>query len=123
MAAQNFSALYLLIYGCYNPAAGWYERGVAAYTGLNRTDPEAIWSFQGWAFVGWKSVDQGDSLRGFVEATPEGKFVVIDMSTNGEGEWEKWRNASYWGARFIWTTLHDFGGSDSLRGDCCSPHL
>lgn len=26
----------------------WIKRGVAAYTGLNRTDPEAIWSFQGW---------------------------------------------------------------------------
>ena len=29
-----------------------YRRGVAAYTGLNRTDPDAIWSFQGWAFIG-----------------------------------------------------------------------
>jgi len=95
----------------------WVRRGVAAYGGLNRTDPEAIWSFQGWAFVGWKSVDQGDSLRGFVEATPEGKFVVIDMSVHGEGEWEKWRNASYWGARYIWTTLHDFGGTDGMKGD------
>ena len=95
----------------------WVRRGAAAYGGLNRTDPDAIWSFQGWAFVGWNSVDQGDSLRGFVEATPSGKFVVIDMSVNGEGEWEKWRNASYWGAKYIWTTLHDFGGTDGMKGD------
>jgi hypothetical protein len=101
---------------------GWYERGVAAYTGLNRTDPEAIWSFQGWAFVGWKSEQQRDSLKSFIDATPKGKFNVIDMSTNGDGEWKKWDNGTgLWGAedkgQFIWTTLHDFGGTDGLKGD------
>lgn len=30
----------------------WKLRGAAAYAGLTRTDPEAIWSFQGWAFIG-----------------------------------------------------------------------
>ena len=25
----------------------WQQRGAAAYMGLNRTDPDAIWSFQG----------------------------------------------------------------------------
>jgi hypothetical protein len=34
-----------------------YQRGVAAYTGLNRTDPDAVWSFQGFAFVGWNDSD------------------------------------------------------------------
>jgi hypothetical protein len=48
-----------------------------------------MWSFQGWAFVGWKSVKQASFLKGFIEATPKGKFVVIDMSVHGEGEWQK----------------------------------
>ena len=39
------------------------------------------------------------------------------MSTNGEGEWAKWQNSSYWGAKFIWTTLHDFGGTNGMKGD------
>ena len=48
---------------------------------------------------------------------------VIDMSVNGEGEWQKWNNGSgLWGSaadkgQFIWTTLHDFGGTDGLKGD------
>ena len=29
----------------------------------------------------------------------------------------KWRDSSYWGARYIWTTLHDFGGTDGMKGD------
>merc|ERR1719253_619459 len=95
----------------------WIRRGAAAYAGLNRTDPDAIWSFQGWAFVKWNSDKQGSELKGFIEATPKDKFVVIDMSKNGEGEWQKWHNASYWGAKFIWTTLHDFGGTNGMKGN------
>jgi alpha-N-acetylglucosaminidase len=94
----------------------WRARGIQAYTGLNRTDPDAIWSFQGWAFVGWKTQQQASSLKSFVDAAPAGKFNVIDMSVNGKGEWRKWDNASFWGARFVWTTLHDFGGTDGMKG-------
>ena len=67
-----------------------YRRGAAAYMGLNRTDPLAVWSFQGWAFIGWNTQKQASFIKGFVDATPDGKFVVIDMSVNGEGEWKKW---------------------------------
>eukprot|EP00658_Telonema_sp_P-2_P047919 TRINITY_DN3647_c0_g1_i2.p1 TRINITY_DN3647_c0_g1~~TRINITY_DN3647_c0_g1_i2.p1 ORF type:complete len:691 (+),score=111.68 TRINITY_DN3647_c0_g1_i2:158-2230(+) len=94
----------------------WFQRGAAAYQGLNRTDPQAIWSFQGWAFVGWNSREQAVSLKSFIDATPPGKFNVIDMSVNGDGEWKKWDNSSFWGANFVWTTLHDFGGTDGLKG-------
>lgn len=39
------------------------------------------------------------------------------MSVDGSGEWQKWGGASFFGAPFIWTTLHDFGGTDGLKGD------
>lgn len=94
-----------------------YKRGAAAYQGLNRTDPNAIWSFQGWAVIGWNKPKQAAFLKGFVDATPPGKFVVIDMSTNGKGEWHKWNDSSFFGAHFIWTTLHDFGGTDAMKGN------
>lgn len=38
---------------------------------------------QGWAFVGWSSAKQASSLKSFIDATPKGKFNVIDMSVNG----------------------------------------
>jgi hypothetical protein len=41
----------------------------------------------------------------------------MDMSVNGEGEWEKFDRASFYGAPFIWTTLHDFGGTDGMKGN------
>jgi hypothetical protein len=95
----------------------WVARGAAAYAGLTRTDPQAIWSFQGWAIIDWSNAAQAASFGGFVAAVPKGKFVVIDMSVDGTGEWQKWNEASFFGAPFIWTTLHDFGGTDGLKGD------
>ena len=38
------------------------------------------------------------------------------MSVNGKGEWKKWNHASFWGANFVWTTLHDFGCTDGMKG-------
>jgi alpha-N-acetylglucosaminidase len=65
----------------------------------------------------WNTAEQASSFRGFVDAVPQGKFVVIDMSVDGAGEWKKWNNASFFGAPFIWTTLHDFGGTDGMKGN------
>ena len=33
-----------------------------------------------------------------------------------QGEWSKFGGASFYGAPFIWTALHDFGGTDGLKG-------
>lgn len=69
----------------------------------------------GWSFIGWNSIQDAGQLKGFVEATPPGKFSIIDMAPDGGGEWQKW-NANYWGANFVWTALHNFGGTDGLKG-------
>eukprot|EP00662_Eupelagonemidae_sp_cell21_P052682 gene52681-50565_t len=112
---------------------------LTAAMGLNRTDPDAVWSFQGWAFVGlglravwsfqgWAFVGwtdavwsfQGWAFVGWKSAQQEaalGGFSVIDMSTDGDGEWKKWRDAAFFGAKYIWTTLHDFGGTDAIKGN------
>eukprot|EP01127_Copromyxa_protea_P020347 TRINITY_DN6809_c0_g1_i1.p1 TRINITY_DN6809_c0_g1~~TRINITY_DN6809_c0_g1_i1.p1 ORF type:complete len:867 (-),score=166.22 TRINITY_DN6809_c0_g1_i1:45-2645(-) len=95
----------------------WKLRGAAAYAGITRTDPDAIWSFQGWAIVHWTNVQTACRFKGFVDSVPKGRFVVIDMSVNGVGEWKNYNAASFFGAPFIWTTLHDFGGTDGMKGD------
>ena len=95
----------------------WKRRGEAAYRGLNRTDPHAVWSFQGFAFIGWSGAAKAAALAGFVEAAPSDKFVIVDMDY-GAGEWEtKFDRDGFWGTPFIWTKLHNFGGTDGLRGN------
>lgn len=94
-----------------------YRRATSAYQGLNRTDPNAIWSYQGWQIIGWESEAEAATFKGFAESAPQGRFVVIDMSTHGEGQWKQFNNSAFFGVQFVWTTLHDFGGTDGLKGN------
>lgn len=97
----------------------WYRRGVAVYQTLNTTDPDAIWSFQGFAFVGWDSDQQASFLKGFVDSVPDkNKFVIMDMAYDPrQPEWKKWNESAFFGASFVWTVLHNFGGTDGIKGD------
>ena len=104
----------------------WRRRGAAAYRGLNATDPKAVWSYQGFAFEEWNSSDpkRVAALKGLVHAAPRGRMVLVDMDY-AEGEWLRWGEPSaiggegsgYWGTPFIWTKLHEFGGTDGMRGN------
>ena len=98
-------------------------RASAGYAGIARTDPEAIWAWQGYAIgvAGWSLFYQPtpwglSKLRGFTTAPPKGKFLLIDMSANGIGQWRgflgKWSDTP-----FIWTSIHTYGGTDSLKGN------
>jgi hypothetical protein len=106
-------------YECHKmgPDPVWMQLAAAAFAGITRTDPDAVWSFQGWAIIDWSTAAQASFFSGFVAAIPKGKFVVIDMSQDGSGEWSRWNNSNFFGAPFIWTTLHDFGGTDALKGN------
>jgi alpha-N-acetylglucosaminidase len=95
----------------------WYRRGRAAYASLSRTDPQAYWMYQGFAFVGWNTKEQASYLRGFVDSAPKNRFVVLDMGFSQDGQWQMWNNASFFGAPFIWTSLYNFGDTDGMRGD------
>lgn len=76
------------------PDPGWTARGAAAYAGMARTDPDATWSFQGWAFYpGGCTVPTPACLaniKGFINAVPKGSgnFVILDMNENGSGQWK-----------------------------------
>mmetsp|Transcript_126804 Transcript_126804/g.370703 ORF Transcript_126804/g.370703 Transcript_126804/m.370703 type:complete len:809 (+) Transcript_126804:82-2508(+) len=99
----------------------WVARGAAAFQGLNRTDPDAVWSYQGFAFEFWKTTQQASWLKGFVSAVPPGRFNVVDMDYTS-GEWRKFSKwwdggPAFFGANFFWTALHNFGGTDGLKGN------
>eukprot|EP00929_Paragymnodinium_shiwhaense_P005980 TRINITY_DN10875_c0_g1_i1.p1 TRINITY_DN10875_c0_g1~~TRINITY_DN10875_c0_g1_i1.p1 ORF type:complete len:829 (-),score=178.72 TRINITY_DN10875_c0_g1_i1:88-2508(-) len=103
------------------PDPAWYARGQAAFRSLNKTDPEAIWSFQGFAFEFWKEQKQASWLKGFVAAVPAGRFSIVDMDY-GFGQWQKFADwwgdeKAFFGANFIWSKLHNFGGTDGIKGN------
>ena len=86
-----------------------------AWGGMSRTDPKAKWLYQGWAIRGWSDAAGASRLKALYDAVPKGQWVPLDMDVSGI--WRYWGNYSFFGAPFIWTTLHDFGGNDGLKGD------
>jgi hypothetical protein len=46
-----------------------------------------------------------------------GKFNVIDMGYSGNGEWQKWNDSSFFDAKFVWTALMNFGGTNGIKGN------
>ena len=79
--------------------------------------PKNRWSFQGFAFVGWSDDQKASWIKGFIDATPKDHFNVIDMGYSGQGEWKKWNQSSFFGAKFVWTGLMNFGGSNGVKGN------
>lgn len=88
------------------------EHAAAAYLAMNRTDPDAIWLYQGWILGGDDSF-----TRGLTSAVEKGRLVISDMRCEmpGGAEWKD-NNFSFNGAPFIWGVLHDFGGNLGMWG-------
>ena len=102
----------------------WHNRSKAAYGAVVRADgPTARWVYQGYALnidgtgtLGPKLTPRSLArLRGFTEPIPEGQFILLDMSAHGEGQWKSWEGK--WKLPFIWTALHDYGGSIGIKGN------
>ena len=74
-----------------------------------------MWLYQGWAIRGWNNAEGASRLKALYDVVPHGQWVVSDMDV--DGIWRYFGNYSFFGSPFIWTTLHDFGGNDGLKGD------
>jgi alpha-N-acetylglucosaminidase len=101
-----------------NPAAvaNAKTHALAAYTAMNRTDPQAIWYYQGWILGG-----QYSYIKGLTEAVRPGQLVISDMwCEGGGGIWKADNDFSFFNAPFIWGVLHNFGGNVGMWGDVSS---
>ena len=76
---------------------------------------QAKWLYQGWAIRGWNDDAGARRLKALHDVVPHGQWIPLDMDVRGI--WRYWGNYSFFGAPFIWTTLHNMGGNDGLKGD------
>ena len=94
-------------------------RAEGAYMAINKTDPDAIWLYQGWILPG-----AAPFTEGLVAAVEPGRLVISDMRCEDGGplhggcEWDDnyAHGGSFYGAPFIWGTLHNFGGTLGMWG-------
>ena len=75
-----------------------------------------FFTFFNFDIIPWESLVRSPYVHPMSTLCPP---YVYPMSTlcPRQGEWKKWDNASFFGAPFIWTTLHDFGGTDGMKGN------
>jgi alpha-N-acetylglucosaminidase len=88
----------------------WLPVWKGAWEGMATTDPDAKWLYQGWAIRGWTDNAGASRLKALYESVPHGQWVPLDMDI--AGIWKYWGNYSFFGAPFIWTTIHNMGGND-----------
>eukprot|EP00656_Telonema_subtile_P011229 TRINITY_DN15534_c0_g1_i1.p1 TRINITY_DN15534_c0_g1~~TRINITY_DN15534_c0_g1_i1.p1 ORF type:complete len:866 (+),score=187.31 TRINITY_DN15534_c0_g1_i1:142-2739(+) len=97
------------------PDPNWALVWEAAWGGMSRTDPDAKWLYQGWAIREWSDAAGASRIKALYDAVPKGQWIPLDMDISGI--WKYFGNYSFFGAPFIWTTLHNMGGNDGMKGD------
>lgn len=89
-----------------------FNHSAAAYAGMARTDPQAVWLFQTWS---WLGSQKQSYMKGWITAVPNGSLILLDLMAEETPLWK--RTQSYYGAPFLWCMLNDFGGNNGMWGD------
>jgi hypothetical protein len=79
-----------------------YNHSRAAFEGLARTDPEAVWVYQTWIWRGWSTAAQLGVLRGWLGAIPAGRSLLLDQTAEWQPLWQRYGNYSFFGTPFVW---------------------
>ena len=63
------------------------------------------------AIRGWNNAAGASRIKALFEAVPKGQWIPLDMDI--KGIWRYFGNYSFYGAPFIWTTLHNMVSADA----------
>lgn len=84
--------------------------GKAIYGAMAGADPEAIWLMQGWIFVNNPQFWQPEQTKALFGAVPDDRLILIEMGKDAYQTTE-----AYYGKQWIWSIVHDFGGTVTLH--------
>ncbi|KAG2121605.1 glycoside hydrolase family 89 protein [Suillus clintonianus] len=120
-AYGNVSHIYTLDqYNENDPYSGdpAYLRNVtsATFASLRAADPEAIWLMQGWLFFSGQTFWTTERVQAYLGGIPgNDSMIILDLYSEAQPQWE--RLSSYYGKKWVWCELHDFGGSMGFEGN------
>lgn len=89
--------------------------GKAVYDGMAKTDPRAIWVMQGWMFWDKRDFWKPERVKNYVSDVPNDKLIILDLFADEQPIWTK--TDAFYGKKWIWCMLHNFGGKNVLFGD------
>jgi alpha-N-acetylglucosaminidase len=86
--------------------------GRAIYNGLARTDPQAVWVLQGWAFMNQREFWTQPRFKAFLDAVPSDRMVVLDLYCESTPMWDK--TDAFCGKPWLWCNVQSFGRTVGL---------
>ncbi|SPQ93671.1 Alpha-N-acetylglucosaminidase [Plasmodiophora brassicae] len=92
-----------------------YLSATAASTleSMTAADPDAIWVMQGWLFVDKRTWTPGN-IEAYLSGVPDDRLVVLDLFSDVVPIYDQ--PNGYFGKRWIYNMLHNFGGNHGLYG-------
>jgi len=86
------------------------------FSTLKSVDPDAIWVMQGWLFVSkhGKIFWTPERMKAFLDPVPDDEMVILDLYTENRPRWID--TNGFYGKKWIWNMLHNFGGNIGLFG-------
>ena len=85
------------------------------FEGIRAADPQAIWLMQGWLFVNEAYFWKEPQVKAYLSGVPDDGMIILDLFTEYKPVWSKFQN--YFGKKWIWCTLHNFGGNPGMWGN------
>lgn len=109
--ADTFNEMYLP----YTDTAYVRKIGTAVYKGMAKADPKAIWVMQGWMFWDKRDFWKPEVVKNYLSGVPDDNLIMLDLFADEQPIWTK--TDAFWGKKWIWCMLHNFGGRNPLYGD------
>ncbi|GME48502.1 Alpha-N-acetylglucosaminidase [Neofusicoccum parvum] len=117
---SNVSHIYTLDqYNENDPLSGDldYLRNVSygTWKALKAADPQAVWLMQGWLFFAKSDFWTSERVEAYLSGVEDNTdMLILDLFSESQPQWQRTR--SYYGKRWIWCQLHNFGGGMALHG-------
>jgi alpha-N-acetylglucosaminidase len=91
------------------------DYGESVYRSILAGDPDGIWVMQGWLFYNDRSFWDHRSVQALLSRVPNDRMIIIDLANEMYQGWKD--HAGFYGKKWIYSIIHNFGGNNPLGGD------
>ncbi len=88
--------------------------GRAIYDGMAKTDPQAVWLLQSWAFFHGRSFWTRERVKAFLDAVPNEGMEVLDLFCEKTPVWNQ--TDGFFGKPWVWSFVYTFGNNTVIGG-------
>ena len=82
--------------------------------GMTKSDPQAVWILQGWAFMNKQEFWRPERLEAFLTAVPDENIILLDLYCESVEMWRKTK--AFYGKPWVWCNVQSFGANNHLHG-------